>query len=109
MGQCVWREVGPASAITEDAVDGADAGDGYGVAHSLRQQLVPYLPREHAGIVLLAAQDLLNHRGRGYLLQTHRKHEYNILETCLLTYCQSFVLLKLQESQPGIHILTKLL
>ena len=59
----------PRAAVPEDAVHRADAGDRVRVANPLRQELVPDLPREHARVLLLEAQNLLHNRGRGHMLQ----------------------------------------
>lgn len=61
----VW----PDSAVPQDTVDAADARDGLWVTDLLRQELLADLPGEHARVLLLAAQDLLDDRGRGHLLQ----------------------------------------
>lgn len=61
--------VGPDSAVPQDAVDAADARDGLRVTDLLRQELLTDFPGEHARVLLLAAQDLLDDCGRGHLLQ----------------------------------------
>lgn len=41
-------------------VNGADAGHGVAVTHSLRQQSVPDFPGEHGGVLPLVLRDLLH-------------------------------------------------
>lgn len=48
-------------------VDGADAGDGVAVAHSLGQEPVSDLPGKHGGVLPLVLRYLLHHFGSGYL------------------------------------------
>lgn len=41
--------------VTQDAADGADGGHVTAIAHTVSQQLVPYLPGKDASIFLLVA------------------------------------------------------
>ena len=59
--------------VAEYPVDAADRWDAAGVAHPLRQQLVPDLPREEVGVLGLQPEDALHHGRGGDLLEVGKK------------------------------------
>lgn len=65
--------VGGGAGVAQHPVDGRHAGDGEGVAHSLRQQRFANLPGEEAGVFLFESQDSLDDRGCGDLLQNEKR------------------------------------
>ena len=54
-----------ADLVAQYAADGAHRGHVVLVTHAVRQQAVPYLPGEDAGVSLLVGPDVLHHGGGG--------------------------------------------
>ena len=68
----VQRVIGPQTTIAEDSVYRTHRRDGGWIAYPLRQKLIADFPCKHTWIFLFEAQDFLDNRRRGHLLERNK-------------------------------------